>query len=435
MISRTKSGGIMTPFYSWTRIGLVLGLVIFFLGISQFTPCRAEVVAMETARLQAASEFVVQVAAGAFVTAGWENARLGEPVVLYDPIWHPLYYEFPVLSGTRSVGFIKVAADSVLGTDVVSMERRSHDQSLEEMRGGAVEAFYAEMSGMEELLVVVPMTYRGLEMGFALVYHDPGSGYLGVRIFDADTSEHVPLDAVRSTYLELPEDQFEQRMEKWEYNTTYAHLLAESLAERMIDLEQLHLTAYTPNQWETAKNAVAQISQSIFKTVDLSRCKLYQQQNNIFCARACLQMFNHFHLGTPKHSQTVIDQILNSYGWTGGWENAFMKYLTVTTGLNGCYEIKVNKNTDYSFPWMDMTTEINANRPFAVHEEFVSLNTAHIMFAMAYELNEKEVFGGIVFTERWLGLYDPAGSVCMVKVWNDTILSYAQLKGYIVAAP
>ena len=40
------------------------------------SPCRADVVDVETSRLQAASEFVVQVVAGAFVADGWEDARL-----------------------------------------------------------------------------------------------------------------------------------------------------------------------------------------------------------------------------------------------------------------------------------------------------------------------------------------------------------------------
>lgn len=414
----------------------VLFLVAILLVSAILVPTRtdAEPVDIETAAIQAAAEFVAKVVAEAGFVEGWQHARLGTGSVLFDPNGEALFYEFPVILEERIQGRFKVAADSVLGVSVLTMEGEGRELTPEEIIPFAIDAL-REQRGEIEVVGAWPVIIRGLQLGIAVAGIDQDSGREVVVTVDADSLTEVPGRDLRSTLAAIGEDEIEERLQRWEADNAFATELVERLAEYEVDLAQIFEAPFDPTQWNMAAAAVAQLNTASWHTVDLTRCKLYKQIAKDGCARAVLQMLNHFHLGGPKHSQSQISTILNAWGWGNNsvdWYMPFLKYLKKYTVLPGSYYVNIDPKVGPGSTWMEMALQIDGNQPFAPYEVFVTWNTAHIMFAVGYIEEDKEVFGGHVFEEKWLGLYDPAGGTLCIKLWNGSMMSY-QLEGYVVA--
>jgi hypothetical protein len=392
----------------------------------------ARTIEAESARRSAAAEFVFHALRPSFVTDGWRSATLGQPVTIFDPNGTPLYYEIGVYEGERVLGAVTAAADDSLGTDVIAFRRGARARSLDKAAAEAA-ALTAREKGHVEIRRVWPVAYRGQTVGIAVAFLDTASRREGVSTFDVETMARVTPEDIRSTLWDIPGDENSLRIKCYDRDRLWSVEVESILDHAGVRLRKLEVAPLDAREWAIAEQMLVAAGTPTWTTVDLSRCKLYKQTTATFCARATLQMFNYFWLGSSLHTQNQIDAALIGYGWNSDWKAAFKLYLAYSTKLWTSKSIDKGQKA-YDTMWTEMCQEIDADRPFAIHEVYASKNTAHIMFAMGYLEEDKDVFG-MLFTQEWVGIYDPAGSVYEQKLFNDSVLSYAQFAGYITAAP
>lgn len=401
-----------------------------------------EIVDLEEAGAQTVVGFIEKVCSesGIIDAQEWEHAMLAEPIVLHDICGLPIIYKFPVIKDENEViGYINVAANKCLGTNIISFEKPTIAMNPDEIMDNIITKVHEENREIEirDIRFVV---YNGFtNIGVAVTTFNPATDKETTKVYDKDDHEPISDETLISTLKEIIKydlGSIEERLEKWEGDDQYAYLIIDKLINYGFDIRNAFFRPLDQHEWQTVKEKASLATKSTWKTIDISRCKLYKQLTNDFCARAVLQMFNHYYLGKPMYNQYQIDKQLNIWGWTDKtWPNTLGKYLTNITKLKtwayGLIDPLKKGSCDSTFFWTAFNYEISNNRPFALVTGSTK-DTAHIVFVVGMMEKDKDL-GYVVFKEKYLGVYDSGtNSIYEAKVWNDYVISYGQT-GYITA--
>ena len=77
--------------------------------------------------------------------------------------------------------------------------------------------------------------------------------------------------------MAIPQLERERRMEFYQWDQQWALQVETKLQRLGVDLSKLGFAPLDPREWDVAREALALSGEPAWKTVDLSRCKLYKQ--------------------------------------------------------------------------------------------------------------------------------------------------------------
>ncbi len=372
--------------------------------------------------------------------AGWEDAVLTSSWLYYDPIGQPLFYEVEVEVNGEPAGRMKIGANAYLGTTVLSVESTPRPWSLIT----AVWASAAFVQGAHPdatILTGILVGYDGLKTGVVIFYDEPGQG-IGFEVYDLSTLQLIPLPYIRSTLAAIPVIEYQQRWDSFLEDLLYVIEVDDLAMAEGLELAKVFAAPFDANDWNILEQVPgAQLTDEPHVMVDISRCKYIAQEEGDWCARAMLQMFNHYYKGGTIHTQTQIDSILNSWGWDTAWTFATTLYLWIYTGQSDSGFNAVTIKTPTATVWPKLAGEIDNDRPFGLYSSPGPY--AHISMDVGYQVTNKELPSGSVIlggdstiTEYWLHVYDPATGMISVKAWKENIMTYpGNIGGWFHARP
>jgi hypothetical protein len=340
-----------------------------YLGSQEFA------VKVESARLHAQFQLYSTVTARARGVKGWERGRLGaRPTVIYDLSGLPLYYDFALRRGNIYAGFIRTAANKVLGDPVVSVQVTRPRWNLRAARNG-LEKLVQEKYPEHRIRRVRLVCYSYPKLGLSAELVSPRKASETIVVDVADLSV-VPLESevaeeaigqvAYSIMGKMPEQWEKEGPEAW----TKVNRAVDELFQQEPRLAPDKVYALPPRERLAVIERVFEerMPMRLFTEKVLDFCChtgdcrdhecfcLHPQENGVHCARASAQMMLcYWRYCYSQH------QIAEAYGVE---DHQLTPAHTIAPGLesltHGCFDA-----TRYAIQeWARCKSEINARRPF-----------------------------------------------------------------------
>ena len=132
----------------------------------------------------------------------WFECMLGEPTRLYDINGWTVAYAFPVIDCRRNIqGRIFVAGNKLLGSTILSVERRSQKWKVQEAMQAACNTAINAFPGWN-LEKVVPVIHDFPDVGIMAIIRDPRSGDCEKVIVDINKFVRIPICENEATLSE-----------------------------------------------------------------------------------------------------------------------------------------------------------------------------------------------------------------------------------------
>jgi hypothetical protein len=161
--------------------------------IRKLAESQAVKVSAENARMHALHALYNGVGGNLRGFSGWENARIpSSPRVVYDLAGPPVFYDFPVRIRER-VGFIRVGANKVYGTPVISMHVTPPLWDLEKAKK-ALRQLAREQYPRHVIANIRLVCYRYPELGLQAVLRSPDGKNDACVLLDIEHHVLVPLE-------------------------------------------------------------------------------------------------------------------------------------------------------------------------------------------------------------------------------------------------
>jgi len=290
----------------------------------------------------------------------WKGATINpEPLTIYDINGKKLFYQFSVEKDGATVGGIKTAASKVLGEPVRTIELTPRAWDSDIALKKAKEIAKKKYEGAE-ITSTTMVCYGYLKIGVMVKLRDPKTGKEQRLFIDASDYSIVPdrmpelelegVPGVLSLYEGIPEEEWAQRISKWEARDQHVRDVIAKVHSAGIDISKY----LSEKELETLREALA--SPRSYKV--LSGFHLFGQETSYYCAPATGQMIADYY--DVSHTQ---DHIADEMGTTAGGGTTMSGQLDYYTGNPPDCLDKSGSYDDYDCTWEEAKDEIDANRP------------------------------------------------------------------------
>ena len=336
-----------------------------------------------------------------------------KPLTIYDLNGQVLFYEFDVMNGNKVVGSTKTAASKTIGSPVITMEfgERSWDfKKASKEAEKKVKKLFPKADITESELVCYSYPKIGVR-----VYFDTAKAKEGNLIFDISTldlieryaSDEMDNFACRSFYNEIDGIERAKRealfeLDKKELEAIKAKrpkVLERNISSRKLaDIKPLLVPqpVHTVNETLIPSNIVP-IPFYSSKTIRFSpRCnshecfELYAQKTDVYCAVASGQMLLDFYRYYYTQDQIAIAMSTGTHGTSVSG---------IVNGIKSLSKNCLNVTSDHTISWSEVTSEINANRPF------MSCIPGHARVCVGWK--KQNLYTLWQKPKTWVKIYDP----------------------------
>jgi hypothetical protein len=328
----------------------------------------------ENARLHAQFHLYSVVSNRARGVEGWERGRIGRPTVIYDLSGLPLFYDFPVRRGRVYAGFIRTAANRVLGDPVVSTQVTSLGWDMRIARnelGKLLQGKYPEYSTRRTRLVCYSYPKLALSAELVSPREETKTVLMDVGDFTEIPPEPGPIreelgQVPYSLLNEIPEEQEKVGPDNW----TKVNRDVEELFRKEGRLDPAYVYKLPPRErLEVITKTFVELELITLYTQRVldfcchsGDCKdhecfcLHPQENEVHCARASAQMMLCY--WRYCYSQHEIAQAFGVPDDQGTPPGAIVPGLESLT--NNCFDATRHGIAD----WATCENEIKERRPF-----------------------------------------------------------------------
>jgi len=306
---------------------------------------------------------------------GWELGRIAaRPTVIYDLSGLPLFYDFPVRRGRGYVGFIRTAANKVLGDPVVSTQVTPLGWNMNAAQNELRKLMRKKYSKYTtKSIKLVCYSYPKLALSAELVSRSKETKTL---LMDVGDFTEIPPEpgTPRERLGQVPYSLLNDLPEEWEKSGPKVWKKVNQETEdlfrkekkldptHMYDLaskERLEVIDQVLLEYELIKLYTERVLDFCCHTGD---CKdhecfcLHPQENNVHCARASAQMMLCY--WRYCYSQHEIAQAFGAPDNQGTSPNAIVPGLESLT--NNCFDATRHNTAG----WTTCENEIKERRPF-----------------------------------------------------------------------
>jgi hypothetical protein len=298
----------------------------------------------------------------------WIGAKINpEPLIIYDISGTKLFYLFTIEKNNSKIGEIKIAANKVIGSSVITIGPQENSIDISKLeRKARSEAATHSKPGTSVLTHMVIYSYP--DIGMEAIYSDSITNTTKKVLIDAYDYSIIPDRSPRyegdlgivSFYETYPEEKLSEFIDQW---SRYDKQV------KTLEIQYPILKNISKNQI-TDKSIQAFNSQSVSPKVlteytVLSPFTLIAQSNSEWCAVTTAQMISQWH--SVSHTQPEIAAKMGlpiTTPYRGANLNEELTYYQASIDSGGLN--KTNSLDYYSINWADSKTEIDNNHPFKV---------------------------------------------------------------------
>lgn len=326
---------------------------------------------------------------------GWDRAEVDpDPIQIDDLGGQALFYDFTV----ADVGVVRAAANSLVGSPVVSLQLGTHAWSPREAMDRASKAASARLE--QDAVATSLVCYSYPKIGVR-VEHTDREGDRRAQLLDVADQRPIevfgadePEGLTSYSFLGEAARAAPTRLRRFAAATTELEAWNEAAPEvtegRPIDLavvrslllKEVSLAYFPLYSWNTVRYAPRCARPEVFQ--------LYAQQTNVFCAVATGQMILDFY--KYHFSQNAIATAMST--GSGGTSNSGQ-----VTGYESLSGNGLTAVYDTSASWAEAKAEIDANRPIK------SGIPGHARAVAGWKRHNISLVGST--PSRWLKVYDP----------------------------
>lgn len=325
----------------------------------------------------------------------WEDAEVREvPLPIEDLNGEPLFYDFEV----AGAGVVRCAANTLVGTPVVSMQLGTRIWSQRDAEAKALESAAQRQDEKGSAASLVCYSYpkigvrvvsgEGDRLSDSAIY-DVADG-APVEVFGADELEGL----TSYSFLDMASREAGRRLRRWASAEAELEGWREAApeileggpfsVEHVADLIRKHRYAIyiPPYAWNTVRYAPRCDRPEVFQ--------LYAQQTNVYCAVATGQMILDFY--KYHFDQDDIATAMNT--GPGGTTNSDQ-----VSGYESLSNNGLDATYDTSASWSEAKAEIDANRPVK------SGIPGHARAVAGWKRQNFSILG--TSPTQWIKVYDP----------------------------
>ena len=291
----------------------------------------------------------------------WKNAKVdSDPLLIYDLNGQPLFYEFSVIKANRKIGLMKIAANKVLGSSVITAELDPREWNLSDVQE-RIEKIISDKYPSMEITSIRLVCYDFPKLGMFVILKEPKTKETKVRLlFDILTIETVPLEP-RSVWSLIERIKYKDRpdnLARWESEDKLVQILRKEADLCNLDFEkQGNPDPEFLTVMERKLGAIIKVDNYLFpdnwitsKELNITP-QLKGGGEQDMSATAALKMILDF-FGFTDTQEQIQDTL---------FETTAYHINTITTRMREHYNIELEHDSSPTFN--ETVSEIRANRP------------------------------------------------------------------------